>query len=476
MEAKDVRPAAWDEVRALIDTGDVAGITKTVAALDEAGRREVARELPGYVTVLQERERRASTEREAERERTRRARQEELLRRRDSGEICEHHYQQSWHRTWYDDDDGWEGVSGDDAWIEPMRVAGAGTIGGAAAVVTWINRREFDRWDLAGAQVVDGIEPLLEAIASRPAAWRADLAVRVALRLRPRRRRAPRDRNLPLALALLRRTGATPPAHDPLVVGWVSRECRLGELRDDPLLDHLLPRLFEAEGVGRTLRNERSGPDGTTSWLRALPALAAEGRVSRELLINGCRSRFLRGGAGPDLRFFVRLHELLEPTPAEIEPYAVDYLRLLPSAPGPVAELSLKHVRRLTGLDPADVVEALEGLLFRAEGGLVRTGLAWLEESVRRSPGRADELAPALAMAFGHEARAVQERAVRLAVRHAAHLTPLGAETLRGGAGTLAPDLRDRLTAAIGGERAEEPDDQPASPTAEAGGRIGGSS
>ncbi|WP_329092277.1 MULTISPECIES: DUF7824 domain-containing protein [unclassified Streptosporangium] len=457
MEAKDVRPAAWDGVRALIDTGDVAGIVKAVTALDDAGRREVARELPGYVTVLQEREQRSLAEREARLDRARQDRQEELLRWRDTGEISEDQYQRAWSMTW-DDYDGWEGASGGDGWIEPMRIAGAGTIGGAAAVVTWINRREFERWDLDDARVVDGIEPLLEVIASRPAAWQADLAVRVALRLRPRRRRAPRDRNLPLAFALLRRTGATPPAHDPLVVGWVSRDARLGELRADPLLDHLLPRLFEAEGIGRALRDERSGPGGTTRWLGALRTLAAEGRVPRELLLNGCRSRFLRGGEGPDLRFFARLHELLDPTPAEIEPHAVDYLRLLPTAPGPVAELSLKHVRRLDGLDPADVVEALEGLLFRAEGGLVRTGLAWLEESIRRSPGRADELAPALAMAFGHEARAVRERAVRLAVRHAAHLTALGAEILRGGMGTLTPDLHNRLAAAVGGERVEEPE------------------
>ncbi|MFI6451253.1 DUF6493 family protein [Streptosporangium amethystogenes] len=465
MEKKDVRPTAWDEVRERVDVGDVAGVVKAVTALDDAGRREVACELPGYVTVLQERERRTLAEREAERDRVRQPLQAELQRRRDTGELSEHHYLQAWSMTWYDDDDE-EGGSGCDGWAEPMRVAGAGTIGGAAAVVTWINRGEFDRWDLTGAPMTGEIEPLLQVIASRPAAWQADLAVRLVRRLRPRLRRAPRDRNLPLTLALLRRTGTTPPAHDPLVVGWVSRDARLSELRADPLLGHLLPRLFEAEGVGRALRNERSGPDGTTSWLGALRTLAAEGRVPRALLLDGCRRRFLLGGEGPDLRFFARLHELLDPTPAEIEPHAIDYLRLLPAAPGPVAELSLGHLRRLTGLDPADVVEGLEGLLFRAESGLVRAGLAWLEESVRRAPDRIDDLAPALAMAFGHRARAVQERAVRLAVRHAGRLTPLGSGALRGGTGTLPPDLHNRLAAAIGGERVEEPEPE-AEPEAE---------
>ncbi|MFC7110969.1 hypothetical protein ACFQQB_67575 [Nonomuraea rubra] len=56
-------------------------------------------------------------------------------------------------------------------------------------------------------------------------------------------------------------------------------------------------------------------------------------------------SRFLRGGEPQDLRFFVRLHTLLDPTPAESAPRVRDYLRLLPSAPGTVAELAAGQVR-----------------------------------------------------------------------------------------------------------------------------------
>ncbi|MFC7639766.1 DUF6493 family protein [Streptosporangium lutulentum] len=188
--------------------------------------------------------------------------------------------------------------------------------------------------------------------------------------------------------------------------------------------------------------------------------LTSEGRVSRKVLLDGCVNRFLRGGDALDLRFFTRLHEVVEPTYAEVESRARDYLRLLPAAPGPVAELSLKHLRRLDRLDPADVTEALEGLLFRAEGGLVRTGLTWLDQAVRQAPERADEFVPALVTALGHEAYAVQEKAVRLVVKHARHLTPLGAETLRAVLTTLPPDLGGKLAAAVGGEAElqEEPE------------------
>ncbi|MBB4940936.1 hypothetical protein FHR32_005313 [Streptosporangium album] len=108
----------------------------------------MARELPGYVAVVQERAWRALADREAGRDQARRTRQAELGRLRDAGRISAYRFGQAWPMTWHDDEDE-DGE--DDRWIEPMRVAGAGVISGAAAVVTWINRREFDRWDFTGA-------------------------------------------------------------------------------------------------------------------------------------------------------------------------------------------------------------------------------------------------------------------------------------------------------------------------------------
>ncbi|MFF3437292.1 hypothetical protein [Streptosporangium sp. NPDC002721] len=399
---------AWDEVRHLVENGGLDELAARVADLGDAERREVARELPGYLRPS----------------------------RREAGAF------DSWR---------WRGVR-----AEHLRVAGAGSLGGAAAAATWLNRRELaiSPWE---TPVDTGA--LIKVISAREPAWQADLVARLVLRIR-----TSTSPGLPLVLALLRGTGVTPPEHDPLVLGWLATPPTADGLRRDPLLDTLLPRIFEAQGVGRALREERSDPLYADSWLGVLVALSGEGSgsgVRRETLLAGCVSRFLRGGDAVDLRFFVRLHELLEPTYAEVEARARDYLRLLPAAPGPVAELALRHVRRLDHLDPADVAEALEGLLFRAESGLVRTGLTWLDQTLRRSPERADELAPALVSAFGHETYAVRERAARLAVRHAAHLTPLGAETLRSALGALPPDLGRLLAGAVGGEAGhgwEEPE------------------
>ncbi|GGS54550.1 hypothetical protein GCM10010156_11650 [Planobispora rosea] len=456
----------WEEVRDLIGTGDAFKVAARVADLDDAGRKEVARELPGHVEAARRDVERPLRERSERLSRIRLERGEAYKRFARERGVPLREIHRRWAETlgWSGDMEGtWEdprlklpesereypSPSEYDAWIDTMRVAGAGTLPTTAAVVAWLHRSDFERRDRSA----DLVEPVLQAIAARPAEWQADLAVRLALRVRVRRDRwagDPRDRNLPLTFALLGRTGTTPPEHDPLVLVWVDTPPTADRLRGDRLLDVLLPRLFEAQGVGRALSGERADPPAAESWLGTLHALAAEGRVDREMLLRGCVSRFLRGGSTTELRFFARLHELLEPSPAEVASRVGDYLRLLPVAPGPVAKLAFKHLDRLDSLDPDKVDEALSGLLFRTEGGLVQAGLAWLDRFLRQEPVRADGLAPSLAVALGHQAATVQERAVRVAVEHAASFGPVGAETVRDVTGQLPPDLRSRLSAAFG--------------------------
>ncbi|MEV0352462.1 DUF6493 family protein [Nonomuraea sp. NPDC050680] len=225
------------------------------------------------------------------------------------------------------------------------------------------------------------------------------------------------------------------------------------------LSGHLLPLIFEAEGVGRALQGEWVDPLSQGSWPASLAELQREGLIDRELLLDGCVRRFLRGGQAGDLRFFARLHELVEPAHAEVEARARDYLRLLPAAPAAVAELALRHLRRLGTLDPADVAEALQALLFRPERKLVSIGLSWLDQAVRDAADDADDYALALAYAFACDAPDVQERAVRLALKHSARFTPAGAEVIRDALGLLPPDLGEHLVAVFGGEVAADEDD-----------------
>ncbi|MFD0477488.1 DUF6493 family protein [Nonomuraea thailandensis] len=441
----------WEPVVAALGTGDLDLVADRVLALDERARREVAAALPAYIPVAEERAQARRHEYETRRAREAEAAWREHVRAEErAGRTVHDHERRQWEvprHLWL--------VSGDESWAAPLRVAGAAAIGGAAAVVAWLNRRDLqDRWPW-DRRTADVLERVLSA---RPAAWQADFAARATLRLRDTpRRRAARDPMAGLVLAMLRRSGATPPQHDPLVVAWATGTPIAAELRADPLLDHLLPRLFEAEGVGALLRDERADPPAPRSWLAALRKLQREGRIGREVLLDGCLRRFLRGGQAADLRFFVRLHELLEPTYDEVSKRRNDYLRLLPVAPGAVAEPMLRHLRRLEDLDPGDVTEAVRALLSRGERKLLTAGLTWLDEVARDPAAELEPLAPALGYAFACESADVQGRAVRLAVKHAKRFGEAGARAVREAAGVLPQELGETLASVLGGEAAGDP-------------------
>ncbi|MEU8193950.1 DUF6493 family protein [Microbispora amethystogenes] len=428
----------WDAVRSGIDAGDASAVAAAVLDLDDDARREVARELPGYLPAARE----AAAREESRREQARQARWEELYERAARTGRSVHEFAEAYTV---------DGPSVRNRWIEPVRVAGAAVLPGAAAVATWLNRRDFDRgWEPADADDV----PLIAAVvAARPPEWRRDLAVRLARRLRGARPQP--DRRVRLALRLLRESGAEPPEHDPLTLAWVAATLS-DDLPADPLLDAMLPRLFEAEGVGRLLRAHRN-------WPAVLTALADDGRVRRATLLDGCRSRFLRGGQAADQRFFVFLHDQLDPSPEEIAPYARDYLALLPAAAANVADLALRQVRRLGPIPAEQAGEAVEALLFRAEGRLVRAGLTWLDRLLKDPSEDADAYAPALAAALGSESGDARERAVKLAVKHADRFTPLGADLIRDAVAALPAHEGARLAAVFGGEVAAAPEPEPES-------------
>ncbi|WP_067485753.1 DUF7824 domain-containing protein [Actinomadura hibisca] len=376
----------WGKIRALVDAGAADPVAEAVRVLDEAGRREVARALPGHLRAVRA--------------------------RRERWDAFERH-------------------------VEPFRAAGAGTIAGSAAVASWLNRRDLNpprrRHRDAGR--------LLDLWEDRPAEWLADLARRVTRNLR-----GPDHRDGDLALALLRRTGVEPPAHDPLVIAWSAE----GPWRaDDPLLPHLLPRLFEAGGTGHWLYL-REG------WLDALSDMVEQGAAERAALLDGCVRRLLRGGgSATEPWFFLKLHQRLE-TDADVPRHAHDYLRMLPSASGQVAAHALDLLRRHGDLEAAQVVAALEAALSRREAGLVRAGLSWLDQTVRRHPERAAECAVLLARAFGHTSPVVQRQAVRVALKLPPDVGAAAERGLREAVPLLPAELGAQLAERFGGEVAEE--------------------
>ncbi|HEU5023368.1 MAG TPA: DUF6493 family protein [Spirillospora sp.] len=402
---------SWDEIRDAIDAKDTGQVIALVAKLDAAGRKEVADRLPAKLKEM-----------------------------RDATQ-------------WGDLEKGCH---------QPLMMAGAGTIGGAAAVAAWLCRREFDTWWLR-SQGRELRRDLDTVTAARPAEWRADVARRIADRLRITDFAESVLPRWHMAAVLTLSAGAEPPAADGFVVMWASGGADPNALADDPFLDALVPRLFEADGVGAALAFDENTlqykPDGVKSWVGALAELAAAGRLDRGMLLDGCVSRFLRGGTPHELRWFVRLHEVLDPAAEEFAARARDYVRLLPAAPSKVADVALQAVRQADDREPIEeplFEEAAGAVLFRPEKKLVRAGLTWADRTARKR-GRVDATLRAVTAVFPSDALDLRERAVKIAVKHAGKASAASREDVRAAAAELPDTLRAMIAETFGEVDAASP-------------------
>ncbi|MFG2074708.1 DUF7825 domain-containing protein [Nonomuraea maritima] len=397
----------WQEVLERIEARDDDGLATFLDGLNDLGRRAVALQLPGHLS-------------------------EEL---RGGVRIR------------------WE--------IEELapgyRMAGAACLAGAQQVATWLNRRELRRV----REPERDAERIVSLLRRRPLEWRRDLAVRLADRLRPPVGRTWRRMggvpNWHLAAALIPETGVEPPDGDAFVVGWLWRVALRRDaggpgLDGDPLLGSMLPRLFQAQGVGEPLLlRERWNGGGLVA---DLAGLTGEGRVPRRTVLDGCATRFLTGGSADEITPFVRLWQLLRPEPEEIP--VLDFVRLLPSAVPPLAQLALDELRRADGaglLDDELFAEAVGSLAYRPEKKLLQAAVQWLARTpAPRSAGAVAALAPL----FDLDSPALRERAVRLAVRLAPHTDDAGRAAIREAASRLPADLRERVAAGYGAVAAQE--------------------
>ncbi|GAA3221671.1 DUF7825 domain-containing protein [Nonomuraea helvata] len=318
-------------------------------------------------------------------------------------------------------------------WREHLRsvlLAGVACLGGAAAVATWLFRREFG-W-LRGDE-----ELILELMRERPAKWKADLARRLAQRMR-----LPDLRYWSVTAALVRETGIEPPDGDAFMVGWV-RALGSGPTATDPLFAAFAPRLFEIDGLGEAI----DGQVGT------ITRLVEDGLLERKTVIDGLIGRLLRDGPSATAALAI-LHDRLDLDIDESAERAGDYVRLLPAGPVPVADLALAQLRRLEEagrLEEELFAEAVQALAFRPEKKLLRAAVSWAGDAVLRDAGRVDAVLGALSLIFAQDTLALQERAVRLAVKVARQAGEPGREAVRQAAAGLPDELREKVSAAYGG-------------------------
>ncbi|MEU0006000.1 DUF6493 family protein [Streptomyces sp. NPDC006314] len=326
--------------------------------------------------------------------------------------------------------------------LPALHLAGAACHTGAAAAADWLAATDL-RWSQAPT------ECLLRVLEHRDTGWLADVAHRLARR--PVSARVP----YPLMAGLVHRAGCDVPVTDAYVVGWIRHICGgrdasgvLDGLRSEPHLVPLLSGVFTLTDL-REVRWLLA--DGPRSWQSALAGLAREGSLDRAFLIDACVARLLRGGGPTDHRVFLPLLTGLGLTREEERSRITDWTALARDAVCPVAAHAQAVLTALAldgALTSRQLAEASEGLLFRAEKKLVRAQLVLLGKVLVRDPGAAAELLPVVVKAFGHEDTQVQERALKLVERHAAHLDSV--TDLDGAAEQLTPALRTRASALPG--------------------------
>ncbi|MEU0433185.1 DUF6493 family protein [Streptomyces sp. NPDC006290] len=309
-----------------------------------------------------------------------------------------------------------------------LHAAGAACHTGAAGAATWIAAADM-RWSQASPGA------LLHVLGDRESGWLADLTYRLAGR--------PITSRLPFALlsGLVGLSGCEVPTTDAYVQGWFehigaswhSGGTVVQRLRKEPHLPRMIAALFESMEV--TGRIAWLFGDGPGSWYNALAELAEEGNLDREVLVDACVARLLRGGVPADQRVFLRLLSSLGPTRDEERERSADWTALACQAIPAVAwhAQSVLASLALDGeLTSRRLAEMSSGVLFRTEKKLVRAQLVLLGKVLKRDPSTADVLLPAVAEAFGHEDTEVQERALKLVERHVTALPDSG-------------DARDRL-------------------------------
>jgi hypothetical protein len=196
------------------------------------------------------------------------------------------------------------------------------------------------------------------------------------------------------------------PASDMYFLWMLERQSPKQLLVDDPeLLDHEIWELFRIEGNSRL---SLSGVDkyvSRVSWSQIFVELAAEGRISRQRLLDRsldaleCDFHQFRAG------WFSRFHEALAPSLEERASRSGRYLRLIASRIPPTVSFALKAVQILCRADrvsPEDVLGAIPPAFHAQEKGTVTMALRLAEHSVRADPRHSQVAAGIVVPALEH--------------------------------------------------------------------------
>lgn len=224
---------------------------------------------------------------------------------------------------------------------------------------------------------------------------------------------------------------------------------------DPGLLDDELFALFANEPAARRLCRGEEGDGSDTGWSAAFVQLAAERRIERVAVLQGCLDAFLSDIPSSQLGWYARLWKAMSPTHDEHErllPRTTRVLAADASIGVALALDSLTQLQRAKRLPPDLLVDSLPAALQRPERGNATKALGL----VQRANLDPDQALGLVAWALGHAQPDIQDKALDLAVELAPKASDAALASLMPTIEALAPSLRAK--AAPLDLRAKDPD------------------
>jgi hypothetical protein len=259
------------------------------------------------------------------------------------------------------------------------------------------------------------------------------------------------------------------PATDHYVLGMIEgaasrhgkQDVRAALLSDPELLEREVWRLFEVEGSGEfslAARDKYCRAEAT--WETGLVALAADGTLPRDRLLDASLDALERDFAQFRAGWFSRFHEALKPTLDERVERVERYLNLLASKIPPTVSFALgalSKVDRAKRMPAGALVERVGPALAARSKGATVSALKLLASAAGRGPALKGRAALVAAQALTHESPDAQGAAFDLVVslgdRGDEALVAVVRDRVDGMAASVQPRVREWLSPAKAGTR-----------------------
>jgi hypothetical protein len=226
-------------------------------------------------------------------------------------------------------------------------------------------------------------------------------------------------------------------------------------VEDPALLDDEVWRIFETElplGLQGNFSTDRYA-DAEQGWDAALAQLAAEGRLSRTRLLDASLGALERDDRDSRVRWFIRIHERLEPTSQELAERVERYLGLFASRNPVVVNFAMRVIGALDSADqlpPAGLVAGIRPALLSRTKSTVLAALKMLDRAAHRDSSSRGRAAAVAIEAFAHESPAVHKAVVDFLERHNDAADATITVLLRERIETVAASQRSRVLAWLG--------------------------